>query len=272
MGIDGFVPHPNDNHFRLKSESAFVTQLAKKCFQPQNQPTSPTPKTSLGQKPIWLRKMQEKTFTGENAMRKVKGGKFLQSWCGLLEVQETQWSHELVRCEGFKEAQSSIHWLPEFEDCLEAESWWLLDLVVWEARGWVESKGCANSGRGQDEWRRRDIALFPLFIGGCIDETHRRSHGLPLDSVSTSTVSKPLQLSTTIKVWPFQKQGFADNWMDWQVGPAPVCVHAPDKAAPTLPRPTSTVQTNKLNPPLMPASSFPCWMIHECIKAIYVAL
>ena len=109
MGIDGFVPHPNDNHFRLKSESAFVTQLAKKCFQPQNQPTSPTPKTSLGQKPIWLRKMQEKTFTGENAMRKVKGGKFLQSWCGLLEVQETQWSHELVRCEGFKEAQSSIH-------------------------------------------------------------------------------------------------------------------------------------------------------------------
>ena len=205
-------------------------------------------------------------------MRKVKGGKFLQSWCGLLEVQETQWSHELVRCEGFKEAQSSIHWLPEFEDCLEAESWWLLDLVVWEARGWVESKGCANSGRGQDEWRRRDIALFPLFIGGCIDETHRRSHGLPLDSVSTSTVSKPLQLSTTIKVWPFQKQGFADNWMDWQVGPAPVCVHAPDKAAPTLPLSTSTVQTNKLNPPLMPASSFPCWMIHECIKAIYVAL
>ena len=49
-----------------------------------------------------------KPMTEEIAMMS-KSVKFLQSRCGLFEEQETQWSHELVGCEGFKEAQSSIH-------------------------------------------------------------------------------------------------------------------------------------------------------------------
>ena len=50
MGVDGFVPHPNDNHFRLKSESdnsAFVTQEMFSAPKPTNQPN---PKNIIGTK------------------------------------------------------------------------------------------------------------------------------------------------------------------------------------------------------------------------------
>ena len=120
-------------------------------------------------------------------MSRVKGGKFLRIVGGKRDTMES-WTRQvwgLLRGTILHSLIAGV-WgrcvLPR-PDGLKVERWWLLTgWIVWEAEGWVESKGCANSRRRQDECRRRDIALFSLFIGGCIDKTHRRSHALLLNS------------------------------------------------------------------------------------------
>ena len=129
-----------------------------------------------------------------------KSVKFLQSWCGLFEEQETQWSHELVGCEGFKGAQSSIHWLLEFEvkmSFAKVRLGWSWNLVIVSVRG----EGLSGSQGFQEfpttttervETTRYCIVLtfdcFALWAGCCIDKTHRCSHGQAMHASSPSTI------------------------------------------------------------------------------------
>ena len=141
-------------------------------------------------------------------MSRVKGGKFLRIVGGKRDTMES-WTRQvwgLLRGTILHSLIAGV-WgrcvLPR-PDGLKVERWWLLTgWIVWEAEGWVESKGCANSRRRQAECRRRDIALFSLFIGG--------SHGQqPFYSASTSTVSRTLQSSKC----DFFKAGFCRRQSD----------------------------------------------------------
>ena len=121
---------------------------------------------------------------------------------------------------------------------------------------------------GRVETTRYCIVLtfdcFALSAGCCIDKTHRCSHGQAMHASSPSTIQFFSLLPSccvninsvpALAIINKYEDGWVlpgDNWMDWQEDPAPVCVHAPDKAAATLPASnTSTVQTKNLNPPLI---------------------
>ena len=134
-------------------------------------------------------------------MSRVKVGKFLQSWCRLL--QTVQLRHNGVMNSSGVRALKILHsliagdwgrWVLPRSGRVIAECWWLLDLWVWEAKVWVESKGCANSGRGRDDecGHCEDIALFSLFTaGGCIDKPPIVIPTVNMKSIPSLAIVKP---------------------------------------------------------------------------------
>ena len=134
----------------------------------------------------------------------------------------------------------------------KAKSWSLLSM--WEAKCFCKFP----TKTGQEQMTR--YCIVPTFDWFVLSAALTRPIAAPTarpcmttiqfffpPPVSTSTVSTPCNRQPP-KLWTFQSRVLpGDNWMDWEVDPAAVCVHAPDKAPAALLYSPSTVQTKSLN-------------------------